>query len=121
MSESEIRGGTGVTKEVAAQPVRSIPRLTAVSGPGAGRALAMSNALATVGRHKTNDLALDDPRVSGVHLELRRDGSRVRVRDAGSTNGTWMGPHRVTELELAPGGELTIGATLLRLDIDEGA
>jgi DNA-binding NtrC family response regulator len=45
----------------------------------------------------------------------------VHVRDAGSTNGTWIGPHRVTEIELAAGAELTVGGTLLRLDIDEGA
>ncbi|MGD0527470.1 MAG: sigma 54-interacting transcriptional regulator [Polyangiaceae bacterium] len=121
MSEPETRGGTEVTAKVAAQPAQAIPRLTAVSGPGAGRALAMSNALATVGRHPTNDLPLDDPRVSGVHLELRRAGSRVHLRDAGSTNGTWIGPHRVTEIELAAGAELTVGGTVLRLDIDEGA
>jgi DNA-binding NtrC family response regulator len=99
----------------------AIPRLTAVSGPGAGRALAMAKTLATVGRHATNDLVLADPRVSGVHLEVRRTADRVHVRDAGSTNGTWMGAHRITEIELAAGGELTIGSTLLRLDIDEGA
>jgi len=121
MSEVENRGGTEVTTKAAVQPAQSIPRLTAVSGPGAGRALAMSSALATVGRHPTNDLALDDARVSGVHLELRRAGSRVHVRDAGSTNGTWIGPHRVTEIELAAGGELTVGGTLLRLDLDQGA
>jgi DNA-binding NtrC family response regulator len=121
MSEPETRGGTEVTTKAVAPPVQSIPRLTAVSGPGAGRALAMSSALATVGRHPTNDLALDDARVSGVHLELRRAGSRVHVRDAGSTNGTWIGPHRVTEIELAAGAELTVGGTTLRLDIDEGA
>jgi DNA-binding NtrC family response regulator len=121
MSEAESRGGTEVTTKAAVQPPHSVPRLTAISGPGAGRALAMSSALATVGRHPTNDLALDDARVSGVHLELRRAGSRVHVRDAGSTNGTWIGPHRVTEIELAAGGELTVGGTLLRLDLDEGA
>src|SRR5580704_3579389 len=121
MSEPEKHGGTEVTTHVAAHPGQAIPRLTAVSGPGAGRALAMSSALATVGRHPTNDLALDDPRVSGVHLELRRAGTRVHVRDAGSTNGTWIGPHRVTEVELAAGGELTVGGTVLRLDIDAGA
>src|ERR1700722_17601017 len=121
MSEPETRGGTEVTAKVAAQPAQAIPRLTAVSGPGAGRALAMSNALATVGRHATNDLPLDDARVSGVHLELRRAGSRVHVRDAGSTNGTWIGPHRATEIELAAGAELTVGGTVLRLDVDEGA
>src|ERR1700735_137955 len=121
MSEAERRGGTEVSTEARVQPVAAIPRLPAISGPGAGRALAMSHALATVGRHPTNDLALDDPRVSGVHLELRRIGSRVHVRDAGTTNGTWIGPHRGTEIELAAGGERTVGCTVLRLDIDAGA
>jgi DNA-binding NtrC family response regulator len=59
--------------------------------------------------------------VSGVHLELRRVGERVHVRDAGSTNGTWLGPHRVTEMELASGGEIVVGSTTLRLELDDAA
>jgi two-component system response regulator GlrR len=121
MTTADQRGGTEENASVRGSALEAILRLTAVSGPGAGRALAMVNSLATVGRHATNDLAIADPRVSGVHLELRRVGARLRVRDAGSKNGTWIGPHRVAEIDLAPGGELTIGATLLRLDLDEGA
>ncbi len=120
MSE-DVRGGTEVNTGVRLQTVAAVPRLSAVSGPGAGRAFAMSSSLATVGRHPTNDLVLNDPRVSGVHLELRRVDDRIHVRDAGSTNGTWLGPHRITEIELAPGGEITVGGTLLRLDIDDHA
>jgi DNA-binding NtrC family response regulator len=81
----------------------------------------MSSALATVGRHPTNDLVLPDPRVSGVHLELQRASDRVRVRDVGSTNGTWFGAHRVTEIELADGGEIVVGGTTLRVERDEAA
>jgi DNA-binding NtrC family response regulator len=118
----ESSGGTEVnTTGAASRPNASIPRLTAVSGPGSGRAFAMARTLATVGRHATNDLVLEDPRISGVHLELRRVGDRVHARDASTTNGTWIGPHRVFEIELAAGGELLVGSTLLRLDIDEGA
>ena len=119
----ETRGGTEVhsTEFAERAAVEAVPRLTAVSGPGAGRAFAMARSLATVGRHKTNDLVLDDPKVSGVHLELRRVGDRVHARDASSTNGTWIGAHRVFDIELAAGGELMVGSTLLRLDIDEGA
>jgi DNA-binding NtrC family response regulator len=78
-------------------------------------------ASATVGRHPTNDFVVDDPRVSGAHLELTRIHDRVRVRDVGSTNGTWLGPHKVMDVELTIGGELTIGDTLLRLEVDETA
>ncbi len=121
MVDPENRGGTELNTKLPVHPVGAIPRLMGISGPGTGRALAMSSVLATVGRHPSNDLVLDDPRVSGVHLELRRVGSCVHIRDAGTTNGTWIGPHRVTEIELAAGGELTIGSTVLRLDIDTAA
>src|SRR5512135_587984 len=90
-------GETEVNTGVAIPAPTGVPRLTAVSGPGSGRSLAMAHALATAGRHATNDLVLNDPRISGVHLELHRVGNRIHVRDAGTTNGTWLGPHRVTE------------------------
>jgi DNA-binding NtrC family response regulator len=81
----------------------------------------MTSALATAGRHPTNDLVLADPGVSAVHLYMQRQQERVHVRDSGSTNGTWLGPHRVTEIELAPGAEIMLGDTRLRLDLDDGA
>ena len=121
MASTEGRGETEVNARVNLPEGSGVPRLTAVSGPGAGRSLAMARAIATAGRHATNDLVLADPRVSGVHLELSRVGNRIHVRDAGSTNGTWLGAHRVSEIELAPGGELTVGDTVLRIDTDDGA
>jgi len=101
--------------------VTGVPKISVVSGPSVGRAFAMSGQMATIGRHPTNDLVVDDRRVSGVHLELSRDpsdGNRVRIRDAGSTNGTWLGAHRISEIALSSGGELAIGDSRLRLDID---
>jgi DNA-binding NtrC family response regulator len=121
MGGHSARGGTEVSEAVVQGTSTAVPRLVSVAGPGAGRAFAMSSVLATVGRHPTNDLVLADPRVSGVHLDLRREGDRVHVRDAGSTNGTWLGPHRVTDIELAVGGEIVIGATTLRIERDDAA
>lgn len=118
MAEKINRGDTQVTTGFAAEQSPAVPRISAVSGPGSGRAMAMTRSLATVGRHSTNDLVLDDARVSGVHLELRRVGDRVHVRDAGSTNGTWLGKHRIADAELSAGAELVLGDTLLRIDTD---
>lgn len=120
MSSSGVRGGTESIPGVVARTT-AVPKLVVVSGPSAGRAFAVARASATLGRHPTNDFVVDDPRVSGAHLELTRNGDRVRVRDVGSTNGTWLGAHRVTDIELAIGGEVTIGDTVLRLEVDEGA
>lgn len=119
MSE-QIRGGTEANP-VPVSRMASVPKLVAVTGPSAGRAFAVTRATSTVGRHPTNDFVVDDPRVSGAHLELSRSGGRVRVRDLDSLNGTWLGKNRVVDIELAQGAELTIGDSLLRLDTDESA
>lgn len=121
MVEQTKRGDTAVNLGIVPEGANVVPRITAISGPGAGRAVAMTRAVATVGRHATNDLVLEDARVSGVHLELRRTGDRVHVRDAGTTNGTWLGPHRITDVELAVGAELVVGDTVLRIETDDSA
>jgi DNA-binding NtrC family response regulator len=121
MVEERVRDDTVVNQGIMPETRHFVPRITAVSGPGAGRVVAMTHVMATAGRHPTNDLVLDDPRVSGVHLEFRRGERGIHVRDAGSTNGTWLGPHRVTEVELAAGAELVVGDTVLRIDTDEAA
>src|SRR5881394_4064590 len=108
-------------RPVVPEPQR-VARLVVVDGPNRGAALALVRAQATVGRHPTNDLVLSDPRVSSVHLEVtRRPVGRVLVRDAGSTNGSWIGDHRLVEAELSTGATLRVGDTLLRVDADEGA
>lgn len=114
---SEVRGQT-VANPIIVGPTTAVPKLVAVSGPSTGRAFAVTRATSTVGRHSTNDFVVDDPRVSGAHLELTRVGDRVRVHDVGSTNGTWLGSHRVVDIELATGAELTIGDSLLRFESD---
>src|SRR5262245_30218503 len=120
MSPSEANNETLAIPAPARQST-VVPKIVAVTGPSAGRAFAISRASATVGRHPTNDFVVEDPRVSGTHLELTRLGDRVRARDVGSTNGTWLATHRVMDVELAIGGELTIGDTLLRLEVDQSA
>src|SRR3954451_6852235 len=121
MVEKSNRGDTVVNAGIMPERANVVPRITAISGPGAGRAVAMTRAIATVGRHSTNDLVLDDARVSGVHLELRRVDDRVHLRDAGSSNGTWLGVHRITDAELAIGAEVTVGDTVLRVETDDTA
>ncbi len=118
-----VEGEHGATRphpSIAGGREESIPKLVVATGPSKGRAFAMEKQLATVGRHQTNDLVVDDPTVSGVHLELSRlpNGS-VLVRDVQTTNGTWLGSHRVQEIAIAAtGGELRIGDSLLSFERD---
>ena len=117
------RDATDMLETVRGEVPRGVPRITATQGPGAGAAFAMQQSTATVGRHETNDLVLADPSVSGVHLELKRDGERVRVRDAESTNGTWLGKNRIALAFVVPGTDrrIVVGGTTLRFDVDGAA
>lgn len=44
----------------------------------------------TVGRDQTNTIAIPDPDVSRHHAQFTLDGTRVLLRDLGSTNGTFL-------------------------------
>jgi DNA-binding NtrC family response regulator len=104
------------------RPGGGVARLVVTQGPSSGKSLLLTRARATVGRHPTNDLVLEDPRVSSAHLELeRRDEGRLVVRDLGTTNGTWLGVHKVMEAELGPGALIRVGESSLRLEIDDRA
>jgi DNA-binding NtrC family response regulator len=99
-----------------------VPRLVVTQGPSAGKSLLLTRTRATIGRHQTNDLVIEDPRVSSAHLELeRREEGRLVVRDIETTNGTWLGAHRVLELELGPGALLRLGDSAIRLEVDDRA
>src|SRR5262249_1412404 len=104
------------------RPDGGVARLVVTQGTSAGKTLVMTRARATVGRHQTTDLVISDPRVSAMHLEIeRRTDGRIIVRDTGTTNGTWMGSHRVVEMEVGPGALLHIGDTSIRVELDDRA
>ena len=122
MNTDSKRPDVAVTEIQSREPTAGVVvgRVVVVDGSSRGAAMALVRAQATVGRHPTNDLVLADPRVSSVHLELtRRPGGRVLVRDAGSTNGSWLGDHRLVEAELGPGAMLRVGETLLAIEADD--
>ncbi len=49
----------------------------------------------SIGRDKSNDVILENPNVSGVHAEIRIEGSGCFVLDLGSTNGTFVNGSKV--------------------------
>jgi ABC-type multidrug transport system ATPase subunit/pSer/pThr/pTyr-binding forkhead associated (FHA) protein len=61
-----------------------------------------------LGRHPDNDIVVDSPIVSRVHLVFDRCTGGYRVRDH-SRNGTWLGGRRITSLGLTELVEFHIG------------
>jgi adenylate cyclase len=63
----------------------------------------------TVGRSASCDLAVQDPTVSRRHAELELAGAGVRVRDVGSTNGTYLDGVRIIDALATPGSRVAFG------------
>ncbi|WP_448808025.1 FhaA domain-containing protein [Agromyces bauzanensis] len=64
-----------------------------------------------IGRGSEADITLDDSGASRRHAEVQWDGSRARVRDLGSTNGTQLNGAPVKDAVLEPDSVITIGRT----------
>lgn len=62
-----------------------------------------------VGRAVASDLAIQDPTVSRQHAELELAEAGVRVRDLGSTNGTYLNGQRVSDAVAMPGSRISFG------------
>lgn len=83
---------------------------------GAPRRVPLSGAPIRIGRAPECELVLKDSRVSRRHARLHaRDGVLV-LTDLGSTNGTRVNGHRVTEVVLGAGDRIDIGDTSLVIE-----
>ncbi len=72
-----------------------------------------------VGKSTTCDLVLDEPTVSRRHLALEIVGTRLRVTDLGSSNGSSVGGVAFREVFLAGGEKLVVGG--VSLDVQRNA
>ncbi|WP_437566236.1 sigma 54-interacting transcriptional regulator [Sorangium sp. So ce542] len=120
-SEQLEARGTRVI-EAAGAPRLVVPRgrLAAIDGPGAGRAIALDAAPVTVGASDDVDLTLADPAVSARHLEIAATPLGFRLRDLGSTNGTFVDGRRTGEVWLGQAAEIRAGETRLSFAVEEG-
>jgi transcriptional regulator with PAS, ATPase and Fis domain len=65
----------------------------------------------SVGRATGCDIRVRDPYVSSKHCQFERRPNGFFVRDLKSRNGVKLNGVRVTEAELLPGAEITVGST----------
>lgn len=98
--------------------------LEAVSGPVAGRRIEVrSGTILRIGRTAKSDYALgEDSYLSGQHFAIENDGAEPRVRDLGSSNGTFLNGEQVTsQTVLREGDSVTAGGSAFTVHIDYGA
>ncbi len=72
-----------------------------------------------LGAHSSCDVVLEDPQISRRHVELLAAPDGVRVKDLGSTNGTWWQGSRITEVVVTSGAVLQLGAVSARISAND--
>jgi hypothetical protein len=98
---------------------REIPVLTCVAGskPGSTFPLGPKGESWVAGRSQDADLVLHDDTVSRKHARIYQARGTLWLRDLGSRNGTQVNGRSVSHHRLRPGDRITIGASLLRVDV----
>lgn len=71
-----------------------------------------------IGRQEDCQLRIPSAQVSRHHCEVVTGGSGVRIRDLGSSNGTYVNGQKVEEAELEAGDVLALGSMLFVVRID---
>ncbi len=92
-------------------------RLIFVDGAQKGQRCALDGESLTIGRERKNDLPIDDPGISRNHAAVVRVGRDLVLRDTGSTNGTFVNSRRIKEVVLRHGDRITVGDTVLLVEI----
>jgi pSer/pThr/pTyr-binding forkhead associated (FHA) protein len=98
-------------------------RLTVKASGAPPRHVSVEALPCVIGRDPGCDLVLDDPLASRRHAQIERDeAGRLRIRDLGSSNGTFADGSRLTSpLVLSPATAIRIGRTLVGLEATEPA
>ena len=87
-----------------------------VDGANAGETASLDHAPLLIGRGSDAAIRLDDDYVSTRHARIASSGDEWFVEDLGSTNGTYIGSHRLTQpTTLQLGSQVRIGKTTLEL------
>ena len=68
-----------------------------------------------VGRAVTSDVPIYDPTISRRHAEIALSEAGVRVKDLGSSNGTFLNGARVTEAEAVSNDVIAFGKVAFRV------
>jgi pSer/pThr/pTyr-binding forkhead associated (FHA) protein len=94
--------------------------LEAISGPITGRRLEVrGGSIVRVGRTGKSDYAIaEDGYLSSLHFSVECDGTQCRIRDLGSSNGTFVNGSRITDQVVREGDSVVAGGSTFRIYLD---
>ena len=109
----KAKGGSKAPRK----PRRGAPtHLLVVEGENPGTRAELADAPLLIGRGSDAAIKLDDDYVSTRHARVASSGDEWFVEDLGSTNGTYVGPVRITQpTTIGLGVQVRVGKTILEL------
>jgi DNA-binding NtrC family response regulator len=100
-------------------PPEAVFTLVVTAGLDAGATVRLDGSQPSrvlLGQSPACGLRLSDPEVSRRHAAFEMSGQHLRVRDLGSTNGTFVGGLSVIEANLAGGETIRIGSSTVLVE-----
>jgi predicted component of type VI protein secretion system len=85
---------------------------------GTQKAVPLPSTSSVIGRRHDCDLQIALKEVSKRHCQITMDNSSLRVRDLGSTNGTFVNNERIDETDVRAGDYIRIGPLTFQIQID---
>ncbi len=106
---------TFVSHAAAGQKARPGTRVRVVTGPDVPLEVLIPRTGLTIGSGADCAMRLSDKRVSRQHVHVLPEGDGFRIRDLGSSNGTFLDEARIADALAPAGATLRIGKSALRL------
>ncbi len=100
-------------------PVMSILKLVSHQGASKGKSVSIEGPRFVIGRDSTCNLRPGSPAVSRFHAAIERRGSRLFLRDLGSTNGTLFNGRilRDAEAEIRDKDKIQVGSLAFTVEV----
>jgi hypothetical protein len=95
----------------------TVSRLVLLAG-GKETSFPLTRDTYTLGRHRNNDIVVNDPKVSSFHARIDRGQEGFTVVDLKSRNGTFINGKRVATGLLRHGDEVRLGTARLLYKVD---
>lgn len=76
---------------------------------GDNKEIRISTPVISIGRRNTNDIVIDDMRISRLHAQIRMVPDGYMIFDAGSTGGTFVNSARISQQLLKTGDVISLG------------
>ncbi|MDR3203046.1 MAG: FHA domain-containing protein, partial [Bifidobacteriaceae bacterium] len=86
-----------------------------------GQRYLLTGPVSVIGRGSDADIIVEDTGVSRRHLEIRLTPDGAIATDLGSTNGSFVEGHRITNALLVDGNTITVGRTQIVFWTGDGA